>query len=157
MFIIAGIVLGKGNPYRLVYGSDSFGNICGFKNNDKLIDDYNSGLDLSARGDYLFYFAASGTIDHTSADLKLCVKSCPYFASSGLPNSISDASAAVANTAGFYVCASCPYDPVLSVYTACMTTATATPGVIDCHSVPISATETSNFCLNSNSVPFADI
>ncbi|KAL4235863.1 hypothetical protein ACF0H5_004251 [Mactra antiquata] len=72
-----------GNPYRIIYGTDSYGNICSQKN--AIIDgvDKNlTGLDLSDKS-YLFYFdenifdvivdSASGQTD----SMKICVSSCP--------------------------------------------------------------------------------
>eukprot|EP00042_Codosiga_hollandica_P057139 m.840181 g.840181 ORF g.840181 m.840181 type:complete len:641 (+) comp59508_c0_seq9:56-1978(+) len=70
MLIIGGIAIQNGHPRRLVYGEDSFGNLCGTKN-DQVINSTNSGLDLTARP-LLFYFDPTD-----SAALKLCVAECP--------------------------------------------------------------------------------
>ncbi|KAI1295760.1 Choline transporter-like protein 1 [Halotydeus destructor] len=63
-----------GNPLRLYYGQDSFGNICGIRNNLKLVDadvPY-SGMDMTRRP-FVFYMDPHN-ISHS---LKICVQSCP--------------------------------------------------------------------------------
>jgi solute carrier family 44 protein 1 (choline transporter-like protein) len=70
MFIIAGIAIDKGDPHRLIYGVDSWGNVCG-KDNVQRIANNNSGLDLSDHK-YLYYHNPGA-----STALKLCVTACP--------------------------------------------------------------------------------
>eukprot|EP00049_Salpingoeca_infusionum_P001624 m.49727 g.49727 ORF g.49727 m.49727 type:complete len:652 (+) comp11116_c0_seq1:100-2055(+) len=70
MGAIAYLSIRDGEPERLVYGDDSYGNICG-QNNSKLIDTVNSGLDLTNRT-YVFYY------NPTNSDaVRLCVEACP--------------------------------------------------------------------------------
>lgn len=70
-----------GNPLRIIYGTDSFGNICGVDNTG--IDVKNSsghpnvGLDMT---NYKFlYFLDPSQVD---ASLAICVSSCPMIANS---------------------------------------------------------------------------
>ena len=61
-----------GDPLRLIHGTDSFGNVCGRKNNR--IDDniIYSGLDMSERK-YVFFLNQ----DDLKNSLSICVKQCP--------------------------------------------------------------------------------
>lgn len=71
MVFIAAFAFTYGNPLRLVYGYDSFGNICGMNNNP--IGNYSySGLDMTDKS-YLFFL----NVHDLSNSLKLCVKVCP--------------------------------------------------------------------------------
>eukprot|EP01147_Barroeca_monosierra_P009697 gene9697-1906_t len=70
MFAIAGIAFSEGNPVRMLNGYDSFGNICGRKN-DPVISSNNSGLDMINRP-FVFFYNPSN-----SDALRLCVSSCP--------------------------------------------------------------------------------
>jgi len=54
MVVIAGISLASGNPRRIVYGTDSWGNYCGQDNGAAIPNVTNSGLDLSSKP-YLYY------------------------------------------------------------------------------------------------------
>eukprot|EP00041_Stephanoeca_diplocostata_P023897 m.596274 g.596274 ORF g.596274 m.596274 type:complete len:156 (-) comp22408_c0_seq6:2004-2471(-) len=72
---ISGWSVDNGEPLRLVNGADSFGNICGVKN-DKRINSPYSGIDMT--GFDHMYFTLNGT-DAQSADfgVTLCLKECP--------------------------------------------------------------------------------
>eukprot|EP00042_Codosiga_hollandica_P057985 m.868837 g.868837 ORF g.868837 m.868837 type:complete len:475 (+) comp59739_c0_seq37:2192-3616(+) len=70
MAAIAGLALRDGDPARYYYGADIYGNVCG-RSNDKVINEANSGLDMSDRP-YLYYFDVT-----TTAAVRLCVAACP--------------------------------------------------------------------------------
>jgi hypothetical protein len=61
MIVICGFALHNGQPQRLVYGHDSFGNLCGERNHKVLAGNLNSGLDLSNRS-FLLYFDAGNDV-----------------------------------------------------------------------------------------------
>ena len=42
LVVVAALALDQGDPFRLIYGSDSFGNSCGTSNKNKY-DNINSG------------------------------------------------------------------------------------------------------------------
>lgn len=69
---IAGIAFLVGDPLRLVYGTDSFGNVCGRKNNPSDVSVSYSGLDLT-KNKYVFFMDAV----NLKSGLKICVSSCP--------------------------------------------------------------------------------
>lgn len=46
LIIVLGVAAGMGDPYRLLYGYDNYGNVCG-RNNTKIKDVPNSGQDMS--------------------------------------------------------------------------------------------------------------
>ena len=72
LLIVAIFAFVVGDPMRLIYGSDSFGNVCGRRNN-KINENYVfSGLDMTDRG-YVFYLDQ----DNLKDSLKICVKLCP--------------------------------------------------------------------------------
>lgn len=71
MGIIAEKAFRDGNPFQLLYGVDSFGNVCGQKNEQVLANQSNSGLDLTDRP-YLYDISPTN-----SSSLKLCVPACP--------------------------------------------------------------------------------
>lgn len=60
-----------GNPLHLIYGVDSFGNVCGQKNSP-ISDSVHSGLDLT-KAPYLFYLNTA----NLSHSLQICVEKCP--------------------------------------------------------------------------------
>lgn len=68
---IAYVALTDGDPNRLINGYDSFGNVCGEKN-DPVISSANSGLDMTDRKFVFFYNIGNGDA------LRLCVSSCPF-------------------------------------------------------------------------------
>ncbi|XP_050304964.1 choline transporter-like 1 [Anthonomus grandis grandis] len=72
MVIIAAFSFVYGNPLRIINGYDSFGNICGTKNNKPMGNFTWSGLDTSDKPYLLFY-----DIKNLKDSLKICVKSCP--------------------------------------------------------------------------------
>ncbi|KAK9878646.1 hypothetical protein WA026_023096 [Henosepilachna vigintioctopunctata] len=72
MVIIAAFSFVYGNPVRLINGYDSFGNTCGMKNNHKIGNLENSGLDTSDKPNLLFF-----DINELRNSLKICVKHCP--------------------------------------------------------------------------------
>lgn len=72
MIIIAAISFVYGNPLRIINGFDSFGNTCGVKNNQKLIDYKLSGISTLDKN-YLFFM----DVKELKRSLKICVKSCP--------------------------------------------------------------------------------
>ena len=82
MWIIAGFAFSNGNWRRLVYGVDSFGNLCGVANTER-IPSGNSGLDLTDY-DYLYY-----TNPADKNGLKICVKACPVVGTTALYCNIS--------------------------------------------------------------------
>lgn len=69
---IAGIAFLVGDPLRLVYGTDSFGNVCGRKNYQSDHAVSYSGLDLTNQK-YVFFMDAA----NLKKGLKICVSSCP--------------------------------------------------------------------------------
>ncbi|EEC05461.1 conserved hypothetical protein, partial [Ixodes scapularis] len=62
-----------GNPFRLISGYDSFGNVCGMNNDEPMGALQFSGQNMTGRP-YLFYFDLS----NLSHSLKVCVKQCPH-------------------------------------------------------------------------------
>ncbi|XP_008197900.1 choline transporter-like 1 [Tribolium castaneum] len=72
MVLIAAFSFVYGNPIRIINGYDSFGNICGTKNNRKMSNLEVSGLDTSDKQFLLFY-----DIKELKQSLKICVKQCP--------------------------------------------------------------------------------
>eukprot|EP00039_Didymoeca_costata_P019740 m.338736 g.338736 ORF g.338736 m.338736 type:complete len:655 (-) comp18530_c0_seq1:71-2035(-) len=66
IFVVMGVAFDEGEPERILYGYDSYGNICG-RSNPKRIDVPNSGLDMSGRDSV--YILPSGLV--------LCVPECP--------------------------------------------------------------------------------
>eukprot|EP00054_Salpingoeca_dolichothecata_P026510 m.189895 g.189895 ORF g.189895 m.189895 type:complete len:667 (+) comp25677_c0_seq7:74-2074(+) len=77
MLVIGGFALDNGEPLRLIYGVDSYGNICG-TTNTRQVNDSNSGLDMT-NYKYLYYQ------DPTDfGTLKLCVSECPSVSSGTL-------------------------------------------------------------------------
>eukprot|EP00040_Diaphanoeca_grandis_P027572 m.157150 g.157150 ORF g.157150 m.157150 type:complete len:738 (-) comp31042_c2_seq2:38-2251(-) len=73
MIVIAVLSVDKGNADRLIMGSDSFGNVCG-KKNDKLFNNSNSGLDMT---DYDFVYYVDPVSYFSGESPALCVKECP--------------------------------------------------------------------------------
>ncbi|XP_022253076.1 CTL-like protein 1 isoform X2 [Limulus polyphemus] len=71
LIFIAAFAFVTGNPLRLMYGYDSFGNICGVDNKPVGNLSY-SGLDMTDKP-YLFYF----DVTDLSHSLMICVKKCP--------------------------------------------------------------------------------
>lgn len=71
LVFIAAFAFVIGNPTRLAYGTDSFGNICGMQN-EKLGNMTFSGMDMTDRP-YLFFLNMTN-LHHS---LKICVKKCP--------------------------------------------------------------------------------
>eukprot|EP00038_Savillea_parva_P000896 m.99716 g.99716 ORF g.99716 m.99716 type:complete len:675 (-) comp10316_c0_seq1:3996-6020(-) len=61
-----------GEPHRLLYGADSYGNICGHDNRVR-INSNNSGLDMSDRK-HQYY---TGVGDTLGTSLIVCARSCP--------------------------------------------------------------------------------
>nr|XP_006815345.1 PREDICTED: choline transporter-like protein 1-like [Saccoglossus kowalevskii] len=75
MGYIAYVAIRDGQPERLIFGADSYGNVCGSKN--KPIDNVTlSGMDMRDRP-FLFYFDVSAIVDPTTESKMLCVKKCP--------------------------------------------------------------------------------
>ncbi|OWA53979.1 CTL-like protein 1 [Hypsibius exemplaris] len=77
LFLIFLIVTGVvavlfGSPFRLLYGQDSFGNICGVKN-DPIQDREMTGQDMTDRP-----FVFSYDITKPRDSLKMCVSRCPH-------------------------------------------------------------------------------
>ncbi|XP_067119262.1 choline transporter-like 1 [Centruroides vittatus] len=60
-----------GNPFRLIYGLDSFGNVCGLRN-EQMGSLSLSGLNMTDRP-YVFYL----NMADISNSMKICVKKCP--------------------------------------------------------------------------------
>ncbi|GFQ67947.1 CTL-like protein 1 [Trichonephila clavata] len=71
LIFVAAFAIVIGNPTRLAYGQDSFGNTCGMKN-EELGNMTFSGMDMTDRP-YLFFLNMSN-LYHS---LKVCVKKCP--------------------------------------------------------------------------------
>lgn len=68
---VAVLAFDKGDPYRFIFGSDSFGNSCGNPSNDRVYDNINSGLGMgSYKREFYFYPTESNA-------LTLCVPACP--------------------------------------------------------------------------------
>ncbi|XP_035828132.1 choline transporter-like protein 1 [Aplysia californica] len=73
MIFIAAFSISKGDPFRLVYGTDSFGNTCDEDNSDRAIAGVKySGYNLKGRP-YLFFM----DIRHPDTSLRICVNKCP--------------------------------------------------------------------------------
>lgn len=70
--IIAAISFVYGNPQRIINGFDSFGNTCGVKHNQKLINFPLAGISTLDKN-YLFFM----DIKQLRRSLKICVKTCP--------------------------------------------------------------------------------
>ncbi|GFU26037.1 CTL-like protein 1 [Nephila pilipes] len=71
LIFIAAFAIVIGNPTRLAYGQDSFGNTCGMKN-EELGNMTFSGMDMTDRP-YLFFL----NMTNLYHSLKICVKKCP--------------------------------------------------------------------------------
>ncbi|XP_055348122.1 choline transporter-like 1 [Paramacrobiotus metropolitanus] len=73
IFLIVGGILAAvfGSPFRLLYGHDSFGNVCGIFN-DRIDNRTLTGLDLRDKP-YVFSF----DINNPRDSLKICVSRCP--------------------------------------------------------------------------------
>lgn len=69
---MAAISFVYGNPLRIINGFDSFGNTCGVKNNQKLINYHLSGISTVDKN-YLFFM----DVKELRKSLKICVKTCP--------------------------------------------------------------------------------
>lgn len=69
---MASISFVYGNPQRLINGFDSFGNTCGVKSNQKLINFPLAGISTIDKK-YLFFMDVS----ELQRSLKICVKECP--------------------------------------------------------------------------------
>lgn len=61
-----------GNPERLINGFDSFGNTCGVKSNQKLLNLPVAGIN-TYENKYLFFM----DVKELKKSLKICVKECP--------------------------------------------------------------------------------
>lgn len=71
LLVITGISFYVGDPMRLIKGTDSFGNVCGRKNDRREGWTY-SGIDLTDRP-YVFFLDAQNITN----SLSICVKKCP--------------------------------------------------------------------------------
>lgn len=71
LIFIASFAFFVGSPLRLIYGSDSFGNTCG-QRNDQMDQLTFSGLDMSDKP-FVFYLNARDI----SKSMRICVKQCP--------------------------------------------------------------------------------
>ncbi|XP_038068039.1 choline transporter-like protein 1 isoform X1 [Patiria miniata] len=71
MFFIAGYSIATGNVLRLIYGYDSYGNICGMKNS-KIENVTQSGMDMTDRTHVFFM-----DVRNPAASLEICVSECP--------------------------------------------------------------------------------
>ncbi|XP_071837695.1 choline transporter-like protein 1 isoform X3 [Apostichopus japonicus] len=71
MIVIAGYSLAYGNVLRLVYGYDSYGNVCSQKN-EKIENITQSGMDMSDRP-FVFFMDIKNPTD----SLEICVSQCP--------------------------------------------------------------------------------
>eukprot|EP00042_Codosiga_hollandica_P038303 m.310652 g.310652 ORF g.310652 m.310652 type:complete len:157 (+) comp55355_c0_seq2:221-691(+) len=76
MYLLAAFAFSNGNPKRLLYGVDSFGNICG-QNNAPVTGAPNSGLDMTSRR-LLYYFTPD-----QSDSLRSCTELCPNVTCTG--------------------------------------------------------------------------
>ncbi|XP_035698826.1 choline transporter-like protein 1 isoform X3 [Branchiostoma floridae] len=73
MFFIAAYSIAGGNAYRLAYGTDSYGNVCGMKNEKNAnINLKSAGLDMTGRP-YVFFMDLFNPADA----LEICVSKCP--------------------------------------------------------------------------------
>ncbi|KAG6464805.1 choline transporter-like 1 isoform X2 [Manduca sexta] len=72
MIIVAVISFVYGNPQRLINGFDSFGNTCGVKKNQKLLELPLAGISTEDKP-YLFFM----DVKELQKSLKICVKECP--------------------------------------------------------------------------------
>ncbi|XP_014205410.1 CTL-like protein 1 [Copidosoma floridanum] len=72
MILLAVFSFVYGSPIRLIHGYDSFGNVCGVKNNQKFGNMELSGQDTSDKP-YLFFL----DVARLKQSLKICVKKCP--------------------------------------------------------------------------------
>ncbi|XP_061710544.1 choline transporter-like 1 isoform X1 [Cydia pomonella] len=72
MLVIAAISFVYGNPARIINGFDSFGNTCGVKTNQKLINFPLAGISTIDKP-YLFFL----DIKELRKSIKICVKQCP--------------------------------------------------------------------------------
>jgi len=68
---VAVLAMDKGDPYRFIFGADSFGNSCGKPSNDRAHDNINSGLAMGSYNREFYFYAAEDTA------LTLCVPECP--------------------------------------------------------------------------------
>ncbi|XP_072016877.1 choline transporter-like protein 1 [Amphiura filiformis] len=74
MAYVAFLALQTGQPERLFFGADSYGNVCGMKNKE-ITNITLSGRDMT-QNPYVFYFDSSALLQASASKL-LCVKSCP--------------------------------------------------------------------------------
>ncbi|XP_066299060.1 choline transporter-like protein 1 [Branchiostoma lanceolatum] len=73
MFFIAAYSIAGGNAYRLAYGTDSYGNVCGMQNvKNANINLKSAGLDMTGRP-YVFFMDILNPKDA----LEICVSKCP--------------------------------------------------------------------------------
>lgn len=72
MIIVAVISFVYGNPLRVINGFDSFGNTCGVKSNQKLLNTSLSGISTIDKK-YLFFM----DVKQLQRSLKICVNECP--------------------------------------------------------------------------------
>ncbi|BFZ16524.1 hypothetical protein BsWGS_19563 [Bradybaena similaris] len=73
MIFIGAFSISKGDPFRLVYGTDSFGNTCDEDNSDRAIAGVrNSGRNLKGR-QYLFFM----NLEEVDTSMRICVNKCP--------------------------------------------------------------------------------
>ncbi|XP_059178407.1 choline transporter-like protein 1 [Physella acuta] len=73
MIFIAAFSISKGDPFRLVYGTDSFGNTCDEDNSDRAIAGVKfSGRNLKGRP-HLFFM----NIEEIDSSMRICVNKCP--------------------------------------------------------------------------------
>jgi len=109
MFYIAGWCFDNGQPYRIVYGADSWGNVCGQDNTD-IIDKCEEGgiemcgLDMTERK-HLFYSsvgaAGADALDNTQK-VMICTNECP--------SAVVDCTANIAECRRLGVCFTPPYN-----------------------------------------------
>ncbi|CAG7816498.1 unnamed protein product, partial [Allacma fusca] len=71
MILIGAFAYVYGNPYRLINGMDSFGNICG-TSNDAFGNWSFSGMDMASKP-YVLYF----DLVNMDQSTKICVEQCP--------------------------------------------------------------------------------
>ncbi|XP_033096883.1 choline transporter-like protein 1 isoform X2 [Anneissia japonica] len=71
MGVVAGFAIAAGSVERVIYGYDSYGNVCGMKN-DKFAGVQFSGMDMSDRP-YVFFMDVLSPDD----SIEICVKECP--------------------------------------------------------------------------------
>ncbi|XP_033112435.1 choline transporter-like protein 1 [Anneissia japonica] len=72
---VAFIAFIHGQPERLIFGVDSYGNVCGQNDNEKISGVPLSGIDMKDKS-YLFYFDDTALTGSTDSK-KLCVTACP--------------------------------------------------------------------------------